>query len=72
MNPAICAIANNPCYSELSSNYASRYLQVIQSVLEGTTKGNPNMTGETLKEEIDDQYFCKVLVSLFTNLFNSV
>jgi len=40
-----------------ASNYASRYLQLVQSVLVGNAKANPQIHGETLRQEKDQQYF---------------
>jgi len=45
---------------QLATNHASRYLQVAQAVFLGTSKGNPTLNGETLKEEIDEQFFSSV------------
>jgi len=40
----------------LATQYTSRYLQLVQQVLAGTAKGNPLVNGETLKEELDEQF----------------
>jgi len=41
----------------VATQYTSRYLQLTQSILAGTSKGKPSVNGETLKEEIDEQFF---------------
>lgn len=42
---------------KLASRHAARFIQTAQMVISGTSKGNPAITGETLKEEIDKQLF---------------
>jgi len=42
---------------QLAAEYASRYLYISQSMFVGISKGNPSLYGETLKEEIDEQFF---------------
>lgn len=42
---------------KLAGEHASRFIQVVQLVLSGTSKGNPTANGETLKEEVDKQLF---------------
>ncbi|PRP80760.1 dynamin like protein [Planoprotostelium fungivorum] len=42
---------------ELVSKFASRYSQIAVELIQGTCKANPSAVGETLKEEIEEQYF---------------
>eukprot|EP01114_Cavostelium_apophysatum_P015586 TRINITY_DN4277_c0_g1_i1.p1 TRINITY_DN4277_c0_g1~~TRINITY_DN4277_c0_g1_i1.p1 ORF type:complete len:853 (-),score=267.01 TRINITY_DN4277_c0_g1_i1:65-2512(-) len=41
----------------VAAMYALRYLELCQNVLLGTAKGNPSINGETMKEEVDEQFF---------------
>ena len=41
----------------LASRYATLYIHTAQGIIQGTSRGNPYVNGETRKEELDDQYF---------------
>jgi len=42
---------------ELVAKFASRYAQISVELIHGTSKVHPDAVGETLKEEVDEQYF---------------
>jgi len=41
----------------VAAQYVNRYLETCQGVLSGNSRGNPALNGETMKEEVDEQFF---------------